>query len=166
MKRVRTGLLVLIPLVLAAVLAVLLSARRQAAPVQPVTFDHSLHLEQKIKCADCHRLVSQSEKAGLPTANLCMSCHQVIKSDSPEVQKIAQFQKARQFIPWVRLYEVPEFVYFNHSRHVKAEIECAECHGDTGTTVVSATEKEFTMATCMDCHQDRGASNDCLTCHK
>ena len=162
----RTGRLALIPIALAGVLAVFLWPRREAPPVQPVTFDHSLHLEQKLKCPDCHRLVEQSEKAGLPTANLCMTCHQIIKSDSPEVQEIAKFQKDRQFIPWVRLYEVPEFVYFNHSRHVKAEISCAECHGNTGTTAVSVAEKEFTMATCMDCHRLRGASNDCLTCHK
>ncbi len=166
MKLVRTGWLALILVMLAGVVAAFLWGRRPAAPEQPVTFDHSLHLEQNLKCTDCHRLVEHSEKAGLPTANLCMTCHQVIKSDSPEVQKIAQFQQTRQFIPWVRLYEVPEFVYFNHSRHVKAEIECAECHGNTGTTVVSAPEKEFTMATCMDCHRVRGASNDCLTCHK
>lgn len=144
-----------------------MSVRTASSPhAQPVVFDHALHARQKLACADCHTLASKTEKAGLPTANLCMTCHQVIKAESAEVKKIAQFQKARQMIPWVRLYEVPAFVYFNHSRHLKAGMKCAECHGNTGTIAVSATEREFTMATCMDCHRTRNASNDCLTCHK
>lgn len=151
-----------------SLLLLFLGAQRwgRSAPAQPVTFDHALHAAQKIGCTDCHSLVEKSEHAGLPTANLCMTCHQVIKSDSPEVKKIAAFQQSRQAIPWVRLYEVPHFVYFNHSRHIKAGMKCGECHGNTGTVAVSATEKEFTMATCVDCHTERKASNDCLTCHK
>ncbi len=166
MSRTRAGLVAIVIVAVAGAIGAMLWARRPAPPVQPVAFDHSLHLRQKLTCAECHILAQISEKAGLPTANLCMTCHQVIKTESPEVQKIAQFQKARRPIPWARLYEVPDFVYFNHSRHLKAGMQCAECHGSTGTTAVSATEKEFTMATCMDCHRTRNASNDCLTCHK
>jgi len=135
-------------------------------PAQPVAFDHKLHAEAGLTCDTCHQLYDASAKAGLPTANFCMSCHQVVKSDSPEVKKIAQFQQAGGIIPWVRLYETPGFVYFNHSRHIKAEVKCAECHGNTGTVSVSAAEMEFTMAACMDCHRVRKASLDCLTCHK
>lgn len=149
-----------------AAAAGILWARRAAPPVQPINFDHALHARQQLGCIDCHALVETFEHAGLPTANLCMTCHMVIKTESTEVQKIARFQKARQPIPWVRLYEVPDFVYFNHSRHVKANVKCAECHGNTGTVAVSATEKRFTMATCVDCHTARKAPSDCLTCHK
>ncbi len=167
MSRMRTGWVAIALGALAIVIAGLLWARRSAPPpAQPVAFDHALHLRQKLACADCHVLVETAEKAGLPTANLCMTCHQVIKTGSPEVQKVAQFQKARRPIPWVRLYQVPDFVYFNHSRHIKAGMKCSECHGNTGATVVSVTEKEFAMATCVDCHTMKKASNDCLTCHK
>ena len=166
MNKRRTVVALLGILAASAAVVTLLWGRRPPPPVQPVRFDHELHARQQLACADCHFLAAKGEHAGLPTANLCMTCHQVIKSDSPEVRKVAQFQQARRPIPWVRLYEVPHFVYFNHSRHLKAGLQCAECHGKTGTVAVSASEKQFTMATCMDCHTARRASNECLTCHR
>ncbi len=166
MNRRRTALGVLALAALLLTVAGLVWGRRGAPPAQPIAFDHDLHARQNLACTDCHILVERAEKAGLPTASLCMTCHQVIKTESGEVQKIAQYQRSRKAIPWVRLYQVPYFVYFNHSRHLKAGMKCSECHGRTGTTALSASEKEFTMATCMDCHTQRRASNDCLTCHK
>ncbi len=166
----RRATLVAVPIaalaIVTTVVTTVLWGRRPPPPTQPIAFDHAQHARQKLVCNDCHVTAESTAMAGLPTANLCMTCHQVIKSESPEVKKIAAFQQARQPIPWVRLYEVPLFVYFNHSRHLKAGMKCSECHGTTGTVAVSATEKEFSMATCMDCHSARKASNDCLTCHK
>ena len=136
------------------------------APAQPINFSHKLHRDQKMECTDCHQLAVKSRTSGLPTANLCMTCHQAIKFDSPEVKKIAQFRDSGRPIPWVRLYQLPDFVYFNHVRHVKSGIACATCHGGTGALPVSRAEREFTMAFCTDCHEARGASTDCATCHK
>ena len=137
-----------------------------AQPRQPINFNHKIHVDQKMECTDCHQLAKKSRRSGLPTANLCMACHQVIKADSPEVKKIAAYKEKRQPIPWVRLYQVPEFVYYSHMRHVNSGIACATCHGTTGTEPVSRAVREFTMGFCMDCHQERGVSNDCATCHQ
>ncbi len=154
-------------LVALAVAGAVWALRPPTAPVQPIAFDHKLHVEKaQMQCTQCHQLADKSRHSGLPTANLCMTCHVAIKFDSPEVKKIAEYRESRRPIPWVRLYELPDFVYYNHMRHVTSGIACATCHLSTGTVTVSRAEREFTMAFCMDCHKERGASNDCATCHK
>ena len=137
------------------------------AMTQPVAFNHKLHLEQKIECMDCHQLVMKTRRSGLPTANLCMPCHAVIKADSPEIKKVAQYRAVHRPIPWVRLYQVPGFIYYNHERHVKAGgLACSTCHGATGTEEVSVAYRQFTMGFCIDCHKERKAPNDCTVCHR
>ena len=134
---------------------------------QPIAFNHKLHADQKIECVDCHQLVMKSRHSGMPTANLCMTCHAVIKKDSPEVKKIAQYKTERRPIPWVRLYQVPGFIYYNHERHVTAAgLACSTCHGATGTEAVSVAYRQFTMGFCIDCHKERKAPNDCSVCHR
>lgn len=134
---------------------------------QPVAFNHKLHADQKIECVDCHQLVMKSRHSGMPTANLCMTCHVIIKKDSPEVKKIAQYKAERRPIPWVRLYQIPGFIYYNHERHVKAAgLACSTCHGATGTEAVTVAYRQFTMGFCIDCHKERKASNDCSVCHR
>jgi predicted CXXCH cytochrome family protein len=149
----------LVLLVLAAATCVL------RAQQQPINFNHKLHIDQKMDCTDCHQLATKTRRSGLPTANLCMACHAAIKRESPEVQKIAQYKKEKKPIPWVRLYQLPNFVYYNHSRHINSGIACATCHGTTGTLPVAQAVRTFSMGFCMDCHQQRKASNDCATCH-
>lgn len=149
-----------------AVAGVVWARRPAAPPQQPIAFDHKIHRDFGMDCAACHQLVDKAERSGLPTANLCMTCHTVFKADSPEVKKIAQFRDSRRPIPWVRLYQLPDFVYFNHARHVKSGIACAQCHGSTGTVRASRTEREIDMDFCTECHTERGAPNDCATCHQ
>lgn len=162
-KKSAVGLLVVLAFGLAAVVW---GRRAERPPAQPIAFDHRLHRDQKMECLDCHQQADKARNAGLPTANLCMTCHQAIKFDSPEVKKIAAFRDSHQAIPWVRLYQVPNFVYFNHSRHVRLGIACGQCHHNTGTVTVSRTEREFTMNFCVDCHREQRASVDCATCHQ
>jgi hypothetical protein len=138
-----------------------------AGPEQPIHFSHKLHVEQqKMQCTNCHQLATKSRHSGLPTANLCMACHIVIKADSVEIKKVAEYKKKGEAIPWVRLYQLPNFVYYSHRRHVNSGIACNTCHGSTGTTDVSEATRTFTMRFCMDCHREKGASNDCATCHQ
>src|SRR5258706_366420 len=87
---------------------------------QPIAFNHKQHADQKIGCTDCHRLAMKTRRSGLPTANLCLTCHRAIKADSPEIKKLAKYRAEHKAIPWVRLYQLPNFVYYNHERHVKA----------------------------------------------
>src|SRR5438094_8089506 len=96
-----------------------------------------------------------------------MTCHRGIKKDSSEIKKIAEYKSKHQSIPWARLYQVPNWVYYNHERHVKAaQIACSTCHGATGTEIVSVAHRKFTMGFCMDCHKERKVSNVCSTCHR
>lgn len=149
------------------VLFLMLAPFGQTAPTQPIAFSHKLHVDQKMDCTDCHQLAMKTRRSGLPTANLCMTCHAAIKTDSPEVKKIAQYKAEHKSIPWVRLYQVPGFIYYNHERHVKgAGIVCSTCHGATGTEEVSVAHREFTMGFCIDCHKEKQASNDCSVCHR
>ncbi len=136
-----------------------------AATEQPINFNHKLHIDQKMECTDCHQLATKTRRSGLPTANLCMTCHRAIKRDSPEVAKIAQYKKDGKPIPWVRLYQLPQFVYYNHMRHINSGIACATCHGTTGTLPVSEAVRDFSMAFCVDCHTERRATKDCAACH-
>ncbi len=138
----------------------------EPAPVQPIAFNHKLHMDQKMGCTNCHQLADKAARSGLPTANLCMACHQAIKADSPEVKKIAQYRDRREPIPWARIYQLPDFVYFNHVRHVQSGIACSVCHGLTGTVPVSRQERNLEMDFCVECHTARHAPTDCATCHQ
>ena len=136
-------------------------------PQQPINFNHKSHVEQqKMECTNCHQLATKSRHSGLPTANLCMACHMVIKANSPEIKKLATYKQKGQAVPWVRLYQLPGFVYYSHRRHVNSGIECKTCHGSTGTTEISESTRTFTMAFCMDCHRQKNVSNDCAVCHQ
>ena len=128
--------------------------------VQPVAFSHKLHVEKGLNCRACHTLGGEGFAAGIPKESFCLGCHTTVKADSPEIAKL------KQPVDWVRIYRVPDFVWFNHASHVKdAKIECAQCHGDVAARDVLAKEKPTTMASCMDCHQARKAPIGCDFCH-
>ena len=100
-------------------------------PTQPIAFSHKIHAGQyEIDCNYCHTGVRKSKSANIPSANICMNCHSAIKTESPEIKKIYAAVEKNQPIEWVRIHNLPDLAYFNHSQHVKvAEIECQECHG-------------------------------------
>jgi hypothetical protein len=132
---------------------------------QPVPFSHKLHMTAGTVCKDCHPNAAVKERAGLPTAEKCMLCHQAIATDKAAVVKLAEMHKKGESPEWVRVYKVPDFVFFNHSSHVKAQVECQTCHGPIETRDVLAKEVSTSMTTCMDCHVERTVSNECNMCH-
>ncbi len=137
-----------------------------SAPTQPVPYSHKVHLGLGLKCVECHKTVMEKSAAGLPAESLCMNCHRVIKTESPAIRTLAQFHQEKKTVPWVRVYLLPNFVYFSHKRHhVKARIECAECHGDLASQEVVRKEKPIGMSACMACHDQRKANNNCDACH-
>jgi hypothetical protein len=136
------------------------------APQQPIPFSHKTHVALGVKCLDCHPIRQPGFAAGLPKETTCMGCHVSMKTDSPHIQKLAQFNKSKQPVPWVKVYKVPDYVWFSHEVHYKeAKIECVECHGPVATRDVIAKEKPTSMNACMDCHRQRNASNECDVCH-
>ena len=135
------------------------------APEQPIPFSHKTHTTAGIKCTDCHTLRDENV-AGIPKETTCLGCHMTIKKDSPAIQKLTEFAKSKQSVPWVRVYRVPDYVYFSHQAHHKdAGFSCDTCHGPVAERDVIAKEKPITMQACMSCHAKHQASNGCDFCH-
>jgi len=107
------------------------------------------------------------DKATYPDTAKCMVCHVAIKKDSAAIQKLADYNKKQEPVPWRRVYRVPEYVYFSHKVHLeKAHATCETCHGNVREAEVMRKEIETSMATCMDCHKAKGASVACDFCHE
>ncbi len=136
-------------------------------PVQPVAYSHQIHLAKGMACVVCHTGVDQGPEATIPGAKFCMTCHQVIASDRPEIRKIAAYAARGEEIPWQRVYGYTPYasVKFNHAPHVRAKVACASCHGDMTQQTVAQRAVNLTMGYCLDCHRQRKASTDCLACH-
>jgi hypothetical protein len=140
-----------------------------AALRQPLAFSHAKHADD-LACTDCHAGATKSPYAGIANVKACLLCHAEAQGDSPEEPKVRAFAEERGGIPWVRVNRLPGHVYFSHEAHVTyAQMSCEACHGDMASRTEPIAESqidELTMRRCMACHAERGASNDCLTCHK
>jgi hypothetical protein len=134
-------------------------------PAQPIPYSHKVHIAAGAQCKDCHKNPDPGDFMGIPQAALCMNCHRSIKSDSPAVQKIAEFAKEKKEIPWVRVYRLPDYVFFNHHVHVEKGATCNECHGDVAKMDVMFKAADISMGACMNCHRAKKASVGCTYCH-
>lgn len=126
------------------------------APEQPIAFSHKIHAgDYEIDCQYCHTGVEIGKSANIPSVNICMNCHSQIKTDSPEIQKLYTAQETGVPIEWVRVHNLPDLAYFNHSQHVKVgEIECQTCHGEIQEMAVVKQHAPLTMGWCIDCHRN------------
>lgn len=136
-------------------------------PQQPLAFSHQLHLSQGAQCTDCHSGVEQGPRAGLPSLSTCMICHSQIATDRPLIQQITALSDKGLDLTWQRVYgyEREAHVRFEHAPHIRAKVECSTCHGDMTTQTVAERKVNLDMAYCVNCHKQKQASNDCLTCH-
>ncbi|RIJ33431.1 c-type cytochrome [Pontibacter oryzae] len=125
-------------------------------PKQPIAFSHKLHAgEHQINCNYCHSTVYKSKSASIPSANICMNCHSQIKTESPEIQKIYRAIERNRPIEWVRIHNLPDLAYFNHSQHTQVGgIECQTCHGPIQEMDVVYQYSPLTMGWCIDCHRE------------
>jgi hypothetical protein len=124
-------------------------------PVQPVPFDHSLHAGQLgIDCRYCHAAVEKSGTSSIPAAQTCMNCHSQIKTASPLLEVVRESYKTGDPVPWVRIHQTPDFVYFNHSVHVNRGVSCVECHGKINEMTFVYHAKPHSMSWCLDCHRN------------
>jgi mono/diheme cytochrome c family protein len=135
-------------------------------PVQPIKFPHDLHAgAMKIDCQYCHTGAYKSKNASIPSLNVCMNCHKVVKTESTEIHKIYDAlgydpqtlkydsTKARP-IQWIRIHNLPDFAYFNHSQHVKVGgLKCQTCHGPVETMKEVYQYSPLTMKWCIQCHK-------------
>lgn len=141
--------------VLGGVATVFPTASNQGyAPEQPIPFSHKRHAgDNRIACNYCHSGVEKSRHAAIPSLSTCMNCHSVVKGDSPHIQKIKKAFEEGRPIEWVRIHELPDFVYFSHKRHVAQGLACETCHGNVKQMVRVAQFAPLTMGWCMECHR-------------
>jgi len=151
------------------------------APTQPINFSHKIHAGQyEMDCKYCHSTVEKSKSASIPSLNTCMNCHKYVKAaekyngkTSPEIQKIynaigydgdnMEYIEGYEQKPieWVRIHNLPDLSYFNHSQHVVVgKVECQTCHGP-----IEEMEKVYQFSTlqmgwCIDCHRERGIDSE------
>jgi hypothetical protein len=140
---------------------------RHPAPVQPIAYTHKVHLANGMECVNCHVNVEKGRIASIPGVQFCMTCHQVMATDKPEIKKMAAYLERGEDIPWQRVYDYPPsaHVLFNHAPHIRAGVDCKTCHGDMRQATVAVRTVNMTMGFCVDCHKLKKASVECMTCH-
>ena len=124
-------------------------------PLQPIQFDHRHHVrDDGIDCRYCHAEVEVSAYAGVPATEVCMGCHAQIWTASPDLELVRQSWFEREPIRWVRVNDVPDFVFFNHAIHVNKGVGCETCHGRVDRMAVVEQYAPLTMSWCLDCHRE------------
>ena len=155
-----------------AVLILLLGFRwntQRKAPEQPIAFSHELHVGKlNLECLFCHQTADKSMFAGVPPVSRCMECHVAVKTERPEIQKLTKYWNDKEPIPWNRVHRIRirNHVYFSHERHVKAGVDCAQCHGTLAAMAKVRQVSSLKMGWCVSCHEANGAPTDCTICHK
>ena len=135
-------------------------------PAQPIPFSHHVHSGVKqIQCEFCHPYVGRSKHPGMPPVEKCLYCHKYIIANHPQIKKEHWYFNTRTPTPWRKANYLAEHVIFNHERHIKKQIVCAECHGAV-ETMDRIKGVNFKMGFCITCHQIKEANLDCwLACH-
>lgn len=129
------------------------------APIQPVPYSHALHVDKLgLDCRYCHASVEKSGVASLPTAQTCMNCHSQVKADSPLLAPVRAAYQSGEPLRWVRLHQLPDYVYFNHSVHVDRGVSCVSCHGQINQMETVSHAKSLSMGFCLDCHRNPEAN--------
>ena len=148
-------------------LLILIVCAWAATAGQPIAYSHRQHIAMGLQCLDCHSSADTGAAATIPSVRKCMLCHTKLGTDKPEIKKLAAYAASGREVPWQRVYGFSReaMVKFQHAPHARANIGCAVCHGDM--TKVDAAEPlvKHTMGTCLSCHRQYKASEDCATCH-
>ena len=125
------------------------------APEQPVPYSHELHVgELGLDCRYCHFSVEQSRVATIPPTSTCINCHEVIKRDSELLAPIRESISTGKRMRWVRVHNLPDYAYFDHSIHVRAGVGCVTCHGAINEMEVVWQAEPLSMSWCLDCHRN------------
>ncbi len=145
--------------------------QRKRMIIQPIPFSHRIHAgTYQISCKHCHTTAEKSRHASIPALHICMGCHQNVLIDHPSIQKIKAAYTGGAPIEWVRIHQLPEFIYFTHQQHIQQGVTCAHCHGEVRSMDPIEQKFPLTMGWCIECHQGKTgfkkAPIDCSTCHQ
>ncbi|MBZ5729109.1 MAG: cytochrome c family protein [Acidobacteriia bacterium] len=125
------------------------------SPVQPIAFPHKVHAgEFKIPCLYCHYAARTSRHAGIPPESVCMNCHSLLEKQTADIEKLLEAVEQHRPIRWIKIHNLPDFVYFNHSQHVLSGVACQRCHGPIEQMDRVAQASPLTMGWCLDCHRE------------
>ena len=124
-------------------------------PEQPIPFSHKLHAgELGLDCRYCHNTVEKTAHAAVPPTETCMNCHSQIHPLSEKLQPLFESYETGMPIEWVRVHDLPQYAYFNHSAHVTRGVSCVECHGRIDTMEVVYQHEPISMGWCLNCHRN------------
>jgi hypothetical protein len=159
-------------LVLGALATVALSQKPWLARsdvVQPIPFSHRIHAGlHQIPCQYCHEYARRSLTSGVPPVERCVGCHGLLAQKgalAPITRPWTDHKRSALEIRWNRVYTLPDFVRFAHFPHIHAGIACQSCHGPVETMDRVVPVYAIDMGFCLNCHSQKGASIDCVTCH-
>ena len=125
------------------------------APPQPIPFSHKHHVgDDGIDCRFCHGGVETAAFAGIPSTQVCMTCHSQLFTDAPMLAPVRQSEEIGVPLHWTRVHRLPDFAYFDHSIHVRKGVGCIECHGRVDRMPLMRRVAPLTMQWCLDCHRD------------
>lgn len=123
-------------------------------PTQPIQYSHALHPGTlRIPCQYCHSGAAVSRQAGIPSVEKCMNCHNVTKTDRPDIQKLTAIYKSGEPLQWERVHSLPDHIYFDHRPHVNAGMLCQTCHGEVQTMHLVYQNMSVRMSNCLGCHR-------------
>ncbi len=126
----------------------------EVARDQTVPFSHKHHVgDDGIDCRYCHTSVETSAFAGLPPTETCMSCHSEIWTNAAMLEPVRESYRTGKSLEWVRVHDLPDYVYFNHSIHVNKGIGCSTCHGRVDKMPLMFNVNALYMQWCVDCHR-------------
>lgn len=121
---------------------------------QPVQFSHKHHVgDDGIDCRYCHTSVETAASAGMPSTNTCMSCHKQIWADSSYLEPVRASFRTGKPIEWIRVHDLPDYAYFNHSIHVNKGVGCSTCHGRVDEMPIAYQASTLQMEWCLECHR-------------
>jgi hypothetical protein len=126
-------------------------------PAQPVPYSHAMHVGQLgLDCRYCHTTVDQAAFAAIPPTQSCMNCHTNVRADSPKLAAVRESFATGKSIEWVKVHDLPDYAYFNHSAHVNKGVSCVDCHGRVDHMGEEGVyqAKNLSMGWCLDCHRN------------
>jgi Cytochrome c7 and related cytochrome c len=122
---------------------------------QPVQFSHKHHVgDDGIDCRYCHTSVETAASAGMPPTSVCMNCHKQLWIDSPYLEPVRASYQSGKPIEWIKVHDLPDYVYFNHSIHVNKGVGCSTCHGRVDQMPIAYQASSLQMEWCLTCHRN------------
>jgi len=124
-------------------------------PKQPVAYSHKVHAGNLgIDCRYCHTGVESQAQANVPPTRTCMNCHTMVNTDSEKLALVRESFATQQPIEWIRVHNLPDYAYFNHSAHMTAGVGCVSCHGRVDQMEEVTLSEPLSMGWCLDCHRN------------